>query len=903
MKVKNLILGSLLLTATFAACTNEELVEINQPQTEKAIALGEDFTINGGFSNEALSRAIYKEESASSIKSLWEPNDSVGGAWYAAYTSTSGGVKYGFNFDGGRFASNHPYARTSTDGNLATAEFGTITNTFAGKYVLYYPYDATVAAVSATIPVKIETAQVMDVANPMAHVNANMFAYDDVEFLVGGNQTSDFELKSVPVLFRLQFKANETTRGLVGQTISKIIIEANTDGLVSQGEIVTVTGAYKDTKVKYQATASKRTNVYTLDVVGNEDNTDYQVTAIGADGITKKAFYIAMLPAVAEELNTMSIKVITTDGEAFVKEITGLSVTDNDYEQILAVEGGFFNYAITLDEVSDEDGQSVYTLAQFNDAWAAALKSNKETEIKLGAPISMESLEMDAVNKSVKITGAQLSVDALTITDCEGLSIDNLVAETVDVDSYGVLNVVKKANIKTLNVAGEMNIGEDGADATVVLGNVTVARNASLAVYGGAYVSSTKENVISTINAGLRSDLTLSKLRITGAGVYSGDVTTSAVHAGTTTIKSTAEVVANGANFSGAVENAGAIISDEARFYALTNSGVIYINDGYVDNTYSVYTFNGSTLNTANGVIVIDAENDAINYGTFTNRGELKGEDGTETLINYNAMTIDVNPTGLSINNAKTTATLKFTAKDAENEDEEIVPADLNITNVGTTTFLMPNAASYVTVEGLTNTGTVNVERGIVYAEEINQSKILSSINLSKNTKLYLTNPTLPTEGHIVVVAAGQVLDNSDADAPLALTEGLSWIYGSTTNIPADVSNVIVSSALAIDDAVAEKIEDYNLYLRADLTFKNLTAFTTSELVQVEKEILVVGAKYNSTETSWNNATSQREFIVNGQLNVEDGGLLKIGNNMKITATNNDGNIVVTGTVKSDFIE
>ena len=246
---------------------------------------------------------------------------------------------------------------------------------------------------------------------------------------------------------------------------------------------------------------------------------------------------------------------------------------------------------------------------------------------------------------------------------------------------------------------------------------------------------------------------------------------------------------------------------------------------------------------------------------------------------------------------------MKFTAKDAENEDEEIVPADLNITNVGTTTFLMPNAASYVTVEGLTNTGTVNVERGIVYAEDIVQSKILSSINLSKNTKLYLTNPTLPTEGHIVVVAAGQVLDNSDADAPVALTEGLSWIYGSTTNIPADVSNVIVSSALAIDDAVAAKIENYNLYLRADLTFKNLTAFTTSELVQVEKEILVVGAKYNSAETSWDSATSQREFIVNGQLNVEDGGLLKIGNNMKITATNNDGNIVVTGTVKSDFIE
>jgi len=923
MKVKNLILGGLLLTATFAACTNEELVEVSQPQTGEAVALGEDFTIMGGFS-EVLSRAIYKEESASSIKSLWEPNDSVGGAWYAAYQSTNtDGSKNGFGFNGfSNFASNHPYSRVETTGNLATAEFSTITNAFAGKYVLYYPYDATVAKVSAAIPVKIETAQVMDVANPLAHVNENMFAYANVEYTAGGNQASDFELSSVPVLFRLQFKANETTRGLIGKTISKVVIQADKAAFVAEGEVKVSTAdgaSYDKVKAAYSAKAGKTTNVYTLDVIGNANKTDYQVTAVGANGGTAKAFYIAMLPVLEDALDEMTIKVITTDGDAFAKTITGLSVADNDYEEILAAEGGFFNYAITLDEVADGDDESIYTLAQFNDAWAAALKSSKTTEINLGAPITMESLELAEANKNIKITGALLTVDELSVTDGH-LTIDQLDAETVNVSEFGELNVVKVANIDAATIDSNygLNIGTEDNDATVNLGTITMPRGKGvLNVYAGDYDSTNKVNVITgKIEAGQGTEIVLSGVGVEGAAEITGTLTTNSLHKGKVTVKKYGAVNAEEATFAGGIdvaENA-YVNSEKAVFKNLTNNGVVDIRDAeyeLADGT-KVVTFNGTTLNGTTGTIVISNNSlagEIYNGGTFTNRGliiagEASGSPVTTAQINNaGTMTLDAYPIEVKLSNEKA-ATLNVACADDE-DNEDYPTADLNIANAGTMNVKMPNANLAVTIKTLSNNGTVNIERGTV--EESTTTSIEqednAAINVKTGTKLQLADNQVPASdlSHVIVAGTGKV-GYIDSGNFTAVTTGLSWIY-TTGTVPAGVSKYIVSSALTVTDDNAAAVGAKPLYLRANVTFKNLSPISFAEKVYVEAEIEFAGAKASSNDSAWDAETSMRD-VTFGTVDAQNGGLLKVGSNMKVTiSTLSSGNIVKkAGAVASELI-
>lgn len=845
MKFKHVLFSGLLMSTVFVACTNEEFQENgNQVSMKDAISLGEGFTITGGIMN-AQTRAIYQDETSGTavkIKSLWEPNDSIGAAWYAAYT----GPNAGFLFNTDNFASNHPYDRVDKEGNVAKAEFETVTNSFAGKYVLYFPYDRTIAATAAAIPVKSETAQTMDVAKPLEHVNKNMFFYQNQEYTAGGNQIADFELKPVPVLYRLSFKANETTRALVGKVISKVVIAAE-GNLYSDGEL-TVSGAnYKDAKPVYAGKTA--IGVYTLDVTGNETDTDYQVSGITADGGMKKPFYISVLPANGE-IAKMTFKVVTSDGLVFEKEIDFSGEGMEGPKTAITSEGGLFSNNITLDKVGEADG-AIYTTQQFNKAWEAALKAGKAKTITLGAPMSLETLSMNETGSNVTIEGDELTVGTLDIEDGE-LTVDKLKATDVNIAQYGKLTTSNATTISgTLTIKGK-DVTLGGVES---LNNVLVERQGVLDVTGAA---ATKK-ITGTFTSNVESDVTLEDIVLDGVTTLGGTVSTKGVTFNkATTLNNKAELTAAGTTtFAGDVTNNGTIAntaSNETIDFSkgLTNAGTITIAGTNV-------TFKGTTTNT--GTVTVGAA--ATNSGKFTNRGALALNAALTNAVN-STLTLDKNPTtdatnGLITNNG----TVNVNAADVEaNGAIDAAPAALKITNAKNLTINIAKDKS-VTFTKLTNSGTVSIERGTV-------KETAGEITVVKGAKISFTATHTAFEGGYLIIQ-----DTKEHAFENGNLQKAACLYADIV-AASDADFVIFTEKVSLTSDEIAVVKEKSLVLRADLELQADMAMAESTSFIVEKEITLTGKGKKCTLSFSDTSTT---------LEVKSGALLKVGTNATLDAS------------------
>lgn len=860
MKFKHVLFSGLLMSTVFVACTNEEFQENgNQVSMKDAISLGEGFTITGGIMN-AQTRAIYQDETSGTavkIKSLWEPNDSIGAAWYAAYT----GPNTGFLFNTNNFASNHPYDRVDKEGNVAKAEFETVTNSFAGKYVLYFPYDRTIAATAAAIPVKSETAQTMDVAKPLEHVNKNMFFYQNQEYTAGGNQIADFELKPVPVLYRLSFKANETTRALVGKVISKVVIAAESN-LYSDGELKVSGANYKDAKPVYAGKTA--IGVYTLDVTGNETDTDYQVSGITADGGMKKPFYISVLPA-NSEIAKMTFKVVTSDGLVFEKEIDFSGEGMEGPKTAITSEGGLFSNNITLDKVGEADG-AIYTTQQFNKAWEAALKAGKAKTITLGAPMSLETLSMNETGSMVTIEGDELTVGTLDIEDGE-LTVDKLKATDVNIAQYGKLTTSNATAISgTLTIKGK-DVTLGGVES---LNNVLVERQGVLDVTGAA---ATKK-ITGTFTSNVESDVTLKDIVLDGVTTLGGIVSTNGVTFNkATTLNNKAELTAAGTTtFVGDVTNNGTIAntgSDETINFnkKLTNAGTITIAGTGV-------TFKGTTANT--GTVTVGAA--ATNSGTFTNRGAL-ALNAALTNAATGTLTLDKNPTGTA--DITNNGTVNVNAADVEASGAIIaVPAALNIVNTKNLTINIAKDKN-VTFTKLTNSGTVNIERGTVKETTANAiTQTAGEITVVKGAKISFTAT------HTDFVGGYLIIQDTKANAlENAATQKAACLYADIATAT-DADFVIFTEKVSLTSDEIAVVQEKSLVLRADLELQDDMEMAANTSFIVEKEVTLTGKSSNRTLTF--NSTSTT-------LEVKSGALLKVGTNATLNASS-----VITSNANKD---
>lgn len=574
MNFKHVLFSGLILSAGLTACSNEELISSTEVAKD-AIELGSDFTITGSKVNFVGSRS---QIDAGTLKPYWEEKDTIGAAWYNAVTAIAeDGAITSSSLN--NFYSNHPFAWLEMVGDKYNAKFQSRTNAFAGAYVLYYPYNSKVASVQANIPVAVGAEQIMDctVGKELDAINKNMFSYGVAKFIPGGNQTAEFTLGQVPVLYQLKFKVEDQNMlELVnGLTIEKVIIEvkkSNATSLFKEGTVTPITSAVDYTKDLVKATYAGATAVtqYILNVENPTD--DYKITALGDAGATKKAFYFAGLPATAAS-DEYTFRILTSDGQVFSREYKASVPADKAIVDALNAkggatsEGGLVKLNVTV-KLSDD--AIIYTPEQFTKALAKAASQPASAEaakrtLTLGAGLELEDISLNVEGADVIIAGESLSAKSLTVT--KGTVTVNKGAKITDatVGVYGNLVATAAAITVTnlLNVEGEANVKVDA------LKDVTLASRAAVTIEGAAAAKA-----------------------ITGTLANSGNLTLKTIILKGATTNQTAGTIILG---DATVSNAG----------TFTNNGTLTVANDFTNK--GIFTLGGTTTPTSGKIFTNDA--------------------------------------------------------------------------------------------------------------------------------------------------------------------------------------------------------------------------------------------------------------------------------------------------------
>ena len=562
MKLKQILFGGLLLAVPFTACTNEELLEVNAPAAnlEEAIALGEGYTIVG--TKGVDSRFVINSD----FSATWETTDTVGGVWigYQTAEQVAGGADAFTNLVAtlGKVMSNHPFAFSKDLGGMKSVEFKAPTNVFQGKHILYYPYDAKMKAVADNVPVKFDANPVMDctAGKELDHVNANTFAWTTID-AQGGPLAGEFDLKQAGNIWVIKLGADAANIDRTeGQTVEKVIIESA--GALYNEAYISQNGKSKYAEFLGQYNNGAAINTYIL----TPENTtaDYEISAAGTAGLTKKPFYLSMLPA-NKDIETLTVRVIMGNGRIFSKT---LNKDENEdlFEEIIKA-GQKVELSVILD--TEEDADKIYTVDQFKKAIAAS----NPGDIVLGADITLDEFTFNKEDKTVNISGANLIVEGDIEVEAGTLTIENLVAEE------GTITVGDDANF-TFTSAKEVG-------ALIVSGSATATANkfTTANVQRAAVLSLTGTGTTPAMTGALKiaraADVTLTGLTLKGATTNNeGELTMD-------NVVNKATFTSNGGYVSGTWTNVSTVNLKEATVEGLTNNGTVNVSgeEGSVDIT------------------------------------------------------------------------------------------------------------------------------------------------------------------------------------------------------------------------------------------------------------------------------------------------------------------------------
>lgn len=578
MKLKHVFFSSLLLSVGFTACTNDELVEVSAPvNTQDAIALGENFSISV-VKGAAESRAVFDE----ALKSQWEKTDTVGAAWVNMITEyeKDGSVKTVQAFADTKFYSNHPFSLDEGAGtNLG--QFSTVTNAFAGAYALYFPYDASVAMTGEEIPVKIKSYE-FDGSEPLKNISKNMFSYSPVKFVKGGNQTEEFHLEPVPVLFKVWFKPSDKLNmdlSSGGLEIKNIVIMAGnstaangdatgTQYLYEEGKVVPTAYAKTMTAARYNdaednlndkdkdailAYQGKTETDHLFIATSNCNTDDYKL--LEKEVATKKPFIFSTLPF-KEGATYYTIKVVTDKG-VYKRTYNANDPDDKAITDVLAKaenEGGQVTIGVTLDVTEKDD--VIYTAEEFVSRWNDAVAAGKHVELQIGTPLTLtDELVCNNTTADVKVTGDKLTVPSMNLqtTSKNGIEFNNAVVvegklfttgnadlkandltpETVEIQGDANLTV---AEVKEMSIATSGVVTVAGKDTESTIGKIVnrgrlIPNTTNLVIES---LDSTDGNVTFDSNFTNKGTMTLSDINMMSGNTFTneGTVTLSGVFTG-----------------------------------------------------------------------------------------------------------------------------------------------------------------------------------------------------------------------------------------------------------------------------------------------------------------------------------------------------------------------------------
>lgn len=584
MRFKHVLFSSLFLSAALVACTNDEFAEVQMPSvnTEDAIALGEGVTISGV---KATWGADTKAEFDKDLIPYWEKTDKVGAAWYNMVTefnpdgtvAKAAPVKY-TGVDANVY-SNHPFNWLEEVGNQYGAIFQANTNVMAGAYVLYFPYDETWTQVAEYIPVNLDFPYTINCAegHEFDAISDNMFSYDEIALVPGGTQTKEFKLHQVPVLYQVQFAADDVLNGQLvpNLTIKKIIMEAYDDNGKS---ILTTTGKIEpNTKeltkedynnyiqnwrenplpaATYTSTDEGKVDHYTIDVA-NSDQEAYQIDIYNPDdnsGVTEP-FYFSALPFInGQAAAKVVFKVVTSTGtETKVFKKTYTKKTDAAWlngtinkpvSEVTTVAGATEGQVIKLGVILDttEEDNVIYTADQFKAAWEAIDQQDPNTwTLQIGDPINMEDYDLtlkENVNAQIvrRTDNQDLDDDYVLTFKSINLNTANLtIAEGINVKVAGDITTTGDAGLTIAGTVAAKNISIEG-DASLVLDEMQ-----SLYVAASGVVAATLPTVadksgsifVNQVSSGRKGQLTL----IGGDGTNTYGYISSLTNNGTVTLQ------------------------------------------------------------------------------------------------------------------------------------------------------------------------------------------------------------------------------------------------------------------------------------------------------------------------------------------------------------------------------
>ena len=777
MKLKYLLASGLFLSTAFVACTNDDFAEISAPvNTDGAIALGEGFTIEvnkGGVDTRAAFDAKYTP--------YWEKDDQLGAAWVhmvteveekdGVYTATQVSP-VGSSSD--KFYSNHPFNLIEGE-NTNDGKFESVTNAFAGAYVLYYPYDPSVAMTGEEIPVAIKTYEA-DCAEPLKNISENMFSYSPASFVPGGPRTGKFTLKQVPVLVRLQFAVSKKLNMNLadGITIQNIVIEASKSG----NTVLTKTGTLKpnDAEIKTLGTDNYNglNNKNLDDIVAYDDeeaaenifvtlknsNTD-KYKLLKEEVATEGEFVFSMLPLM-EKADEVTVKVVTDKGvfattyptttgtaeeqkasrewlnrfNEGVGKNTGVADLTKGEQGGAAYEGGQISLGVMLDATVNDD--VIYTVDEFNKRWAAAIKSGKPETLKIGTPLELtEALACDNNNANVTVKGASLTVPSVNLTHANSLAFRNEIIVEGDVYSSGDVPVTfEKLSAKNVNIEGKAEIGAKKIEKLTVAadGDVTLA----------AFTGATADD-----------EATVSSIVINGNSEDAGTLTLTPTNLTIEAMDATKGTVNLNEN--------------------MTNEGTITL-----------------------GAVTLASGKKFINNGTVTLNGAFTGEfeNNAGATLNINA---DVDA-----------MTLTNEAADATNGKAA------GIVNIAAEVELEAAAAGSVTNKGIINvSGTLTEGADGALVQDDDNARINA---VSKDAVIALENTAKLTDGYIVILVDGNVT-GAATDEPVAynLTSAAA-VATAPSNATTIFVNCVLNNTQLTSIANKNLIVYQNIELAADAT-------------------------------------------------------------------------------------
>lgn len=758
MKAKYLI-AMLALPTVFAACSQDELVNVDdQQQTITGKLYGENLTFGVEKGTEANTRLT--------TAGAWEANDTIGMAWvsdqYLLGTTPSASPIYAFT-GADKVLGNTPlYFVNGTN-------FRSGTNMFVGTYIAYYPFDNKVKSVGELklgVGADQETSTLEDAYGKMVFTSDTLSLQDDN---AGTGKTPAVTLKRLSNLIALEIALKADNENYPNVTISKVELDIQNN---SSASLLSVDG----TVVPKNWTAANTKDADKKYMKALNGTTDYLTPGTGN-----------AISVTAEEALAVSKNTAATVYVAFMpSNLTAASVDASK-----CVLNIYTNYGVV--KLGTTDAIELYTYDANNKKYnssATAIDDVFEAYDKIAGQLIKQKAVIDITKVSVDGLTATNSSEIRDIVTNWKKKGNNATPITINV-AHATYNQTAANEAKPSKA---QNIVLDGLDLSDIPNNLTLVSPDTLVFTGTTNLNAANTITVNTVAVPVNS--------AEAALIFNGETTIGTLDAysgmqfnANTTIAGTLTQVPDGNKDNIVVKNGvtltvdgGKLLSNTATYSKLINKGTISlinsgsINGGETNTNLAIENFAVKT-NTP----TVTHYNGTINIGNADSKGYLDGTDAakfnnTEGTVRYfngeyvapgegkvvavanNALSfaaaVDNNVTTIEV-----TGEIKFAAFDlttTAGKATNVIMKSGSKLNMGTKEITLGSVtvAESATISGKklivfkgTNTGALSVGEGATLTVDTNTVINANVLNLPTGSKIEGDGET----SKVVYKAAGSV--------------------------------------------------------------------------------------------------------------------------------------------------